>query len=1026
MDNLQRIRNWKKGFVFVVLCIAAICFPLYAKAKGTDEEVTIYGLGSTYLEKISIPDNRPQSYQITIANAKNLTYSVASGDSAKVSADGLITPKYSYWKRHSNYNSSVSEDEEYDYYTMDSGDTKIIAKAADRTYTITVHVKDYAITYGDEIMDAYLSEHVTDDMTDAEIMEAIAKFPASYDYSASHSGVYSMIIFGGGDCWASTHAIIKLCEKMGIKAWARNGNKDAGAGSGHKNAMAELNGIYYEIEAGYSMSKTNGYRPYSIGKRTTLYSYYNTEDGLKIYQYDGYDTTGVLEIPETIDGKTVTNIAEGAFSGTEFSEIRLPKTLNSIGDFAFSSCSNLTGIEIPASVTFIGRSSFADCTKLTNISIASDNKSYQTIDQVIYSKDGKTLVTCPNAGQVRIPDTVTKIADYAFYFNSNLQHITIPESVEEMGEGAFGNCGKLSSVMVEGNGLKTIGTHCFRSNTSLVVIRIPASVTSLGAYAFGYCTQLKHIYFSGDAPKFGSTIDDTFYDRVFYSCTANAYYPEENATWTEDVLKDHDGTITWSVWSNTKLDSIEDAELSLEQDSYIFTGKEITPKVTLMLDGKKLILDKDYAVSYTDNVIAGTAIVTVTGIGSYSGEISKNFVIEKAEREISIYTKENHIKEQDTMELNIWPKENYSYTSDNPSVATVDENGVISGIANGKAVITVHLGETENYKAASADVTITVTHDMEHVVVIDDTVTDGKVKVQCQYCHEIYMATVPTDFTTYWYYENSGVESTYCDPNKKKGDILVASCYDNTNADLSEIEIVSQNEDVVTVTDKRFLNFIADGVAKVVVRPKYNPSIGKVYTFYVGNVNPDKEEEDSKSDTGNVTSGKEDEDSESDTQNGTSDKKENPSDNGKKINYYDSKKGIKVSVIKGNKESATLVAVDKKKKNYSLVIPDSIKVDGKNYNITSIAKGVFKNDKKITKVTIGKNVKTIGKEAFYGCKNLKTITIKTTKLSKKNVGSNAFKGIYAKASITVPKSKLKVYKSLLKERGVGAKAKIKS
>ena len=68
----------------------------------------------------------------------------------------------------------------------------------------------------------------------------------------------------------------------------------------------------------------------------------------------------------------------------------------------------------------------------------------------------------------------------------------------------------------------------------------------------------------------------------------------------------------------------------------------------------------------------------------------------------------------------------------------------------------------------------------------------------------------------------------------------------------------------------------------------------------------------------------------------------------------------------------------------------------------------------MTQVTIDKNVKNIGKNAFYGCKNLKKVIIKTTKLTKKTVGKNAFKGIHKKATIKVPKKKLNAYKKLLK------------
>ncbi len=1046
MEILQKARAWQKYIFLFILC-AVIFYPMYAQAAEVDEEVTIYGLNSSYLEKITIPDSLPQSYQLTIGGGAGVTYSVSSGSSAKVSANGLITPKYTYWKRQSGFSISVPEGEDYDYYTINTGDTQIIARTADKSYTVTVHVIDYTITYGDGIMDDYLSKNVKEGMTDREIMEAVARFPAGYDYSASYSGVYSMIINGGGDCWASTSAIITLCEKLGIKAWSRNGNKDPGSGSGHVNAMAELNGTYYELEAGYNMSKNEqGYRPYDVTVRDSLFSYYYSSNDLTVYQYDGYETTGVLEIPETINGKTVTKIDKSAFSSTKFSEIKLPDTLTSIGDFAFSSCSNLTSITIPASVTSIGNSIFSSCKGLTDISIASGNTSYQMIDQAIYSKDGKTLVTCPAASEITIPDTVTKIADYAFYYNANLQSITIPESVTEMGEGAFGNCSSLSGITIEGNGLITIGTHCFRSDSSLSVVRIPASVKTLGAYAFGYCSKLKHIYFMGDAPTFGETIDGTFYDRVFYSCTADAYYPEGNATWTEDVRTNHDGTITWSAWTGTEAGSIAEAEISLEQNHYTYTGSGITPTVTITLDGKALTLNKDYIVNYINNINAGTATVTVIGIGSYTGDVSTNFTIAKAKRSVTAYARKNSIIEQDTTDIYyVSARGDYTYTSDNPSVASVNGDGVISGVAAGTAVITVQVEETENYLAASTTLTITVTHE-PNMLMGDTTVTNGTVKMKCPRCNEIFTATVPTDFMVYWSLNDEPYYSSFCGSNYKVGDILECYCYDNSDADLNEMEIVSQDSSVVTITDNRYLNFIADGVAKVEVRPKYNPSIGKVYTFYVGS----------------AASGEEDKE-----QDGIG----GDSDAGEKVNCYDPKTGITISVTKGDRKNAVLLSVDQKYAKGSLVIPGTLKVGGNTYTITSIAKAAFKNNKKLTKVTIGNNIKTIGEEAFSGCKNLKTvklgknitaigdkafyncgkitsitipskvnkigkqafykckklkkITVKTSKLTSKNVGSKAFKGIYSKAVIKVPKSKLKTYKTLLRKKGIGKKAIIK-
>lgn len=127
-------------------------------------------------------------------------------------------------------------------------------------------------------------------------------------------------------------------------------------------------------------------------------------------------------------------------------------------------------------------------------------------------------------------------------------------------------------------------------------------------------------------------------------------------------------------------------------------------------------------------------------------------------------------------------------------------------------------------------------------------------------------------------------------------------------------------------------------------------------------------------------------------------------------------------VINSEKTNATVEYSKPKKSKTTITIPDTITIDGITYKVTSISKNAFKNNKKIKKVIIGKNITKIGSNAFSGCKNLKTITVKSIKL--KSVGKNAFKGIHAKAKIKVPKSKLKKYKNLMSKKGQKSSVKI--
>ena len=132
----------------------------------------------------------------------------------------------------------------------------------------------------------------------------------------------------------------------------------------------------------------------------------------------------------------------------------------------------------------------------------------------------------------------------------------------------------------------------------------------------------------------------------------------------------------------------------------------------------------------------------------------------------------------------------------------------------------------------------------------------------------------------------------------------------------------------------------------------------------------------------------------------------------------------KDGIYKLSGSSATLIApVSTTLK--SLSIPDTVKANGKKYKVTAIADSACKGMSKLTSLSIGKNVKKIGANAFKDCKKLKTIKIKTTKLTSSNVKSNAFANIYSKATIKCPSSKVKTYKTVLTKRGVSKKATFK-
>ena len=152
-------------------------------------------------------------------------------------------------------------------------------------------------------------------------------------------------------------------------------------------------------------------------------------------------------------------------------------------------------------------------------------------------------------------------------------------------------------------------------------------------------------------------------------------------------------------------------------------------------------------------------------------------------------------------------------------------------------------------------------------------------------------------------------------------------------------------------------------------------------------------------------------------------------------------RGIKYKITKVSGTKGEVAVVGAATKNLKKVsVANQLKKNGKTYKVTSVNAKAFKNNKKITKVTIGSNVKKIGSQAFYNCKKLKTISInknvkridklafygtkkvssvviKTKKLTTGNVKAKAFAGMGNKVTYRVPKNKVNAYKKLLVKRG---------
>ena len=199
----------------------------------------------------------------------------------------------------------------------------------------------------------------------------------------------------------------------------------------------------------------------------------------------------------------VTKIGSFAFDGCSgLTSIEIPVGVTEIGSFAFDDCSGLTGIKIPSSVTSIGNSAFYGCSGLTSIVVEADNTVYDSRDDcnAIIKKETNTLIHgCKNT---KIPSSVTRIGERAFWDCSELTSIEIPSSVTRIGYGAFDGCSGLTSITVEaGNAMydsRDNSNTLIETKTNTLILgckstKIPSSVTSIGSAAFQFCEGLTSI-----------------------------------------------------------------------------------------------------------------------------------------------------------------------------------------------------------------------------------------------------------------------------------------------------------------------------------------------------------------------------------------------------------------------------------------------------------------------------------------------------------------------------------------------------
>ena len=402
------------------------------------------------------------------------------------------------------------------------------------------------------------------------------------------------------------------------------------------------------------------------------------------------------------------------YSIAELKNLTLGKDLKVVDKYMFSYCTGLENLYIPDNITSINMWGFRGCTSLKSVRFS------EALSQISdYGFSG-----CTSLDNVALPASMTSIADNSFSGCTSLRKLDLGTSLRIIGPSAFQNCTALEGIEMPET-LEGLGVESFSGCTSLPYVEVKGGISSVGKQSFQGCTGLTWISLSENVSSLGENSFDGCTNIKYVKSYATSPIPAGLANFPEDVVAN--GTLfvpasyvgrykrsaTWKDWGNIKAiaEGVFLSTVTLNQeDAHLEAGETLTLEATVGPDdaiNKKVDWKSDdeaVATVSAEGVVTAHAVgqTTIRAIANDGGGAKATCTItvdptKVASIALSSESLEIRKNRQAQLSATVAPANatdtRFVWSSTNEAVATVSEEGVVSAIAPGDAVI----------KAASQD-----------------------------------------------------------------------------------------------------------------------------------------------------------------------------------------------------------------------------------------------------------------------------------------------------------------------------------